>query len=111
MHQPSQLTDELRPNLRKREKWMTCFQSWLSSEKPSLLRDWMKGPREELLRHLDSKAWMFMEMTSQGVEAIDALEILFPEWEESATSEEIDQEDSNQLTQEEEVRLMQVRPA
>jgi len=97
-----ELNQQERENLRKGAYWETCFQSWLDSAKPSLIREMLAGPREELLRFLDSKAWsLAMAVELHSEDEAETLKELFPMWETpEMEDEEIDAE--TPLTRQEE---------
>lgn len=109
---PIELTDDLRPGLRKQAAWTICFRSWLESVQPSEAREWLQGPEEELLRHLDNLTWLVLRVVlATEQEPADwalALRQNIPEWEESATEEEIAAEDAHPLNAEEQKRLEQI---
>lgn len=73
------LTPKERETFRKTEDWETCFQAWLESEKPSVIRGWLAGPREELLQYIDSKGIEFLKAVELSkMDEVDALKFVFP---------------------------------
>ena len=105
-----ELTDDLRPHLRKAAAWMICFHSWLEGVRPSEAREWMQGDRETFLRHLDALAWATLLIVNPTKQEPDdwagALRMAIPDWTETASPEEIDQEDAKPLTREERKALL-----
>jgi hypothetical protein len=99
---PPNLTDDLRPGLRQRTEWMTCFNAWKGCVSPSEAREWLAGPPEPLVRHLDERTWAVlltvMETPQTPDDWADALKAEFP----------MEDQDEEPLTVEENARLDRV---
>ena len=79
------LTEAMRQNLRKTAVWESCFNSWLTTVRPSVARELLAGDKSELVEGLDNKTWDYLRMT-EGVcqmEPAEAMQELFPMWEET----------------------------
>ena len=75
------LTPAERKAVRQGAYWETSLTSYLDSERPSVIRDWLEKPRETFLRHLDSKAWSLALAVEMGQEEeVEALKEIFPMW-------------------------------
>lgn len=113
------LNESERKELRQGKYWETSLTSWLDSERPSVIREWLTKPRETFLQHLDSKAWSLakaVEMNQQ--EEVEALKEIFPMWDslqmmgpEVDQDEELAKEQPLELTaQERKALLLELLP-
>ena len=74
-----------RQELRQGRFWETSLTSWLDSERPSVIREWLAKQREDFLRHLDSKAW-----------SLESIKQIFPMWDSpQMLDEEMDLDEEN----------------
>jgi hypothetical protein len=98
---PPELTEQMRPELRKRTEWMTCFQSWKESTSPNEIRDWLEGPKEALLRHLDSLTWRvlstYLETNQTPDDMAEALKQEIPMEDGEESESPLTQAESRQL--------------
>lgn len=73
------LTPQERESFRKTEYWETCFQAWLDSEKPSLIKFWLAEPRETFLQYMDGKGVHYLKARDYwGMDEVDSLKFVFP---------------------------------
>jgi hypothetical protein len=88
-----EMTDQERLGLRGQEEWTTSFNSWLNTERPSVIREWMKD-EPGLIRLIDSKALqLLLETMHFRRDEVETLKALFPMWESpEMTDEELDAE-------------------
>ena len=76
-----EMTDQQRQGIRGQEEWTTSFNSWLNTERPSAIREWMKD-EPGLIRLIDSKALqLLLETMHFRQDEVETLEALFPMWE------------------------------
>lgn len=100
------LHESERKELRQSQYWETSLTSWLDSERPSVIREWLAKPRETFLQHLDSKAWNLAQAVEmRQEEEVEALKEIFPMWDsqqmlepETDLDEEMDKERPAELT-------------
>jgi hypothetical protein len=88
-----EMTDQQRQGIRGQEEWTTSFNSWLNTERPSVIREWMRD-EPGLIRLIDSKALqLLLETMHFRQDEVETLEKLFPMWETGEmTDEELDAE-------------------
>ena len=86
-----------RQELRQGRFWETSLTSWLDSERPSVIREWLAKPREDFLRHLDSKAWsLALAVEMRQEEEVEAIKQIFPMWDSpQMLDEEMDLDEEN----------------
>ena len=67
-----EMTDQERLGLRGQEEWTTSFNSWLNTERPSAIREWMKDETGEM-----TDAEMDAEIPLTQKENQAAMELLY----------------------------------
>lgn len=101
------VTQEERNNLRQSPEWEVCLEAWLNSEPPSLIREWIAGPREELMRHLDSKTSSLILAGWSTGDRVEILQQLFPG---PDPDEENEDEEETPLTEQERRQVLSLLP-